>query len=240
MMNDRTNDDEMYATLNHVRNREDLARFWSTQYPTRLPIVEFYGHNPDKMGLLACFSNFYRAEEAVPFTIPNSCWERFARIQGCNIETFERTTNVYYSEQSIMLCKAAVMGDGETYNAIRSAKTPRDAKKLGRLVSPFCEETWQSVILEVAFESVYQKFIGLRTAADGDAYLLREFNFLMKTGDALIVEAAPRDFIWGVGSPIGHPNCQDPRKWVAQNGKGRNVLGFALMKARDRLREEFN
>jgi len=228
-----TNNQVEHNMLEQICNREDLAYFWSTQHPTRLPIVEFYGHNYDKLGLIACLSNFYRIEEALPFTVPDCCWERFSQIQGSDIDKFERTSFVHYSEQSIMLCKAAVMGDGEIYNLIKRAETPRDAKKLGRIVKPFDEDVWQSVILEVAFESVYQKFQRLKILADGDASMLREYNFLMKTGDSLVVEAASNDFIWGVGRPIGHKDCQNPTTW-----RRGNILGFAIMKARQRLRNE--
>lgn len=213
--------------LGNVRNRHDLVPFWMSQYPTRVPVVEFIGH-----GKFYCFSNFYPMNP-VPFTVPDSCWNRF--ISSNNPEQFERTTLVNFSEKSIMLSKAAAMGDGESYNRIRAADTPLHCKGLGRCVSPFNEEIWQSVLIEVAFETVYQKFKGLKALSEmkDDESLRKEYDILMSTGDALIAETNPGDRIWGIGRRGGHPDCQDPRKW--SNG---NVLGFALMKARDRLRME--
>jgi ribA/ribD-fused uncharacterized protein len=111
------------------------------------------------------------------------------------------------------------------HSRILAAKSPSDAKRLGREVKHFHEELWQAVILRVAFESVYQKFLGLGMESN-------ETIALMKTKDALIVEAAPGDRIWGVGRPCRHPDCQNPRMW----GSG-NVLGYALMKARNGLRQ---
>jgi ribA/ribD-fused uncharacterized protein len=116
-------------------------------------------------------------------------------------------------------------GEMVPHSRILAAKSPSDAKRLGREVKHFHEELWQAVILRVAFESVYQKFLGLGMESN-------ETIALMKTKDALIVEAAPGDRIWGVGRPCRHPDCQNPRMW----GSG-NVLGYALMKARNGLRQ---
>ena len=58
-------------------------------------------------------------------------------------------------------------------------------------------------------------------------------DFLIQTGNSLIAEAAPRDKIWGIGKGAKNPQCVDCRTW----GEG-NVLGFALMKARDTMLAE--
>ena len=50
------------------------------------------------------------------------------------------------------------------------------------------------------------------------------------TKNAILVEAAPYDRIWGVGMRSNDPNIRDPKKW-----KGQNILGFALMKVRENL-----
>lgn len=42
---------------------------------------------------------------------------------------------------------------------------------------------------------------------------------------------APQDGIWGVRVPLGDPRLQEPSKW-----QGRNILGKALMSAREHLR----
>ena len=44
-----------------------------------------------------------------------------------------------------MLCKAAMMGDFGTFDAICAAAFPADAKALGRCVAPFDEARWQAV-----------------------------------------------------------------------------------------------
>ena len=58
---------------------------------------------------------------------------------------------------------------------------------------------------------------------------LREF--LLSTGDSILVEASPYDSIWGIRLSADSPEAQDPMKW-----RGQNLLGFALMEVRDELR----
>jgi ribA/ribD-fused uncharacterized protein len=59
--------------------------------------------------------------------------------------------------------------------------------------------------------------------------------FLMSTGDRILVEASPVDVIWGNGMAADDQNIYDPEKW-----RGLNLLGFALMEARDMIKEELN
>ena len=54
--------------------------------------------------------------------------------------------------------------------------------------------------------------------------------FLHGTGDRVVVEASPRDRIWGIGLAEDHVDATDPERW-----KGLNLLGFVLMDVRDAL-----
>jgi predicted NAD-dependent protein-ADP-ribosyltransferase YbiA (DUF1768 family) len=47
----------------------------------------------------------------------------------------------------------------------------------------------------------------------------------------VLVEASPRDRVWGIGISAGHEHATDPARW-----RGLNLLGFALMEARAGLR----
>ena len=58
---------------------------------------------------------------------------------------------------------------------------------------------------------------------------LREF--LLSTGDSVLVEASPYDNIWGIRLAASSQEAQDPTQW-----RGQNLLGFALMEVRDELR----
>ena len=55
-------------------------------------------------------------------------------------------------------------------------------------------------------------------------------RFLAETGSKVLVEAAPRDQIWGIGMGRDHACAEDPARW-----RGLNLLGFALMEVRGRL-----
>jgi len=203
-------------TMFEATSREDLHAIWPTFSPPLHPVTEFYGNR----GKYKCFSNFYEHEE-IPFTIPDCCWNS---LIAKGVIPVPRTVQVTFSEKSLMLCKAAAMGDMDSYRKISSCSRPNEAKKLGRRVQNFQEGVWQSVLLTVGFEAVYQKFCSLGLLRNN------ELSILLSTNNSLIVEAAPGDFIWGIGYPTGHPYCRDPSRW----GSG-NVLGFALMKARKSL-----
>jgi ribA/ribD-fused uncharacterized protein len=57
-------------------------------------------------------------------------------------------------------------------------------------------------------------------------------EFLLSTGNTILVEAAPRDQIWGIGLGEHNERARDPSQW-----RGRNMLGFALVNVRSRLRQ---
>ena len=79
-------------------------------------------------------------------------------------------------------------------------------------------------------ESVAIKGKGkIRIVLKGEGVSLRDR--LLGTGDKEVVEASPRDRIWGVG--FGEKNAGKRKEdW------GLNLLGKALMVARNKLREE--
>jgi hypothetical protein len=57
---------------------------------------------------------------------------------------------------------------------------------------------------------------------------LREF--LRGTREDVLVEASPRDRIWGIGMGASNENATNPARW-----RGQNLLGFALMDVRSTL-----
>ena len=58
-------------------------------------------------------------------------------------------------------------------------------------------------------------------------------QFLLETGEAVIVEASPRDRIWGIGMGASNENATYPAKW-----RGQNLLGSALMDVRETLKRK--
>jgi len=55
---------------------------------------------------------------------------------------------------------------------------------------------------------------------------------LLNTGDRLLVEASPRDTIWGIGLRADDPDTAAPTTWL-----GKNLLGSALQQVRTLRRE---
>lgn len=159
------------------------------------------------------FSNFYSDMPPYEFTLPE-----YARMEGC-----PGTVTVEFSEKAIMLVKAGLFKDRESFDNIVRAANPMTAKQLGRGVRNFDKEEWEKHLEETAFQCVLQKFASSAS--------LRKI--LLQTGDKILAEAAPNDSIWGIGLPLSDDRCFHPDKWC-----GRNVLGSALMAARSRLRGE--
>lgn len=124
------------------------------------------------------------------------------------------------AEHWMMAAKARLFGDAEAERAVLAAAHPAEAKKAGRLVRGFDEATWERERLGIVTEGSVHKF--------GAAPDLRDF--LLATGDRVLVEASPVDRVWGIGLAATHAAAEDPARW-----RGLNLLGFALMAARDQL-----
>lgn len=189
---------------------KDLAARWAAM-PEQADVVSFYGESD----IWGCFSNFYSDGHDFSFVIPQEFFARGMRAEDA------RTVKCAFSEKAIMLCKAAVMGDEETFVQIEAAATPEEAKKLGRAIKGFNQAVWDEVVCSVAFEVIFQKFQKVPE--------LREV--LLMTGDAIIVEASRWDGIWGIKLDVKDPRVRSPAQW-----QGTNILGWALMEARAALR----
>ena len=98
----------------------------------------------------------------------------------------------------------------EQEETVRRARTPADAKKLGRRPSPPLRNDWEEVKNEVMRKAVSRKF---QTHPE-----LRQR--LLDTGEEELVERSPSDSYWGCGS----------------DGAGKNKLGKILMSVRSELR----
>ncbi|MDT0402279.1 NADAR family protein [Streptomyces edwardsiae] len=125
------------------------------------------------------------------------------------------------AEHWMMAAKARLFDDPEGERRVLAAEHPSQAKKAGRQVRGFDEKTWRSQRLPIVVEGSVHKF----TAHED----LRAF--LLNTGDRVLVEASPVDRVWGIGLAAGDEGALDPERW-----RGPNLLGFALMEARRRLR----
>ena len=127
------------------------------------------------------------------------------------------------TEQYMMAGKALLFKDDEVYQEIMTADNPRDYKKLGRKIRGFEQERWDDRKYDIVVEGNKAKFGQNPELAD----------FLLSTGDAILVEASPYDKIWGIGL-----DREQAKKGSVDQWQGENLLGCALMEVRDWLREQ--
>jgi len=128
------------------------------------------------------------------------------------------------AEHYMMVRKARLFDDTVVAEAILKAATPNEAKSLGRRVKGFSEARWLEHREEIVFTGNAAKF----------SQKVEFRSFLLEAGDKVLVEASPVDAIWGIGLSQDHPSASTPAAWP-----GLNLLGFALVKVRARLRNSF-
>lgn len=171
-------------------------------YPLDAKFVSFFGNDSP-------FSQFYPAP-----------------IVGCSVIVGDQKDNTQKdsklafptAEHWMHYYKAVLFEDVAVAAAILKAKTPKEAKRLGRTVSKFKEDVWSKYRVQIVLEANIHKFM-----QHSDLCAI-----LMATGDKFLVEASPYDKIWG----IGLRKCpHDPTQW-----KGLNLLGRVLDKTKEYIK----
>ena len=166
---------------------------------TESKFLFFWGHQPNKDGSISktCFSQWW-------------------------LSSFEVDKVIYKTAEHWMMAKKAeLFKDHAVLEKILQAKSPAEAKKLGRQVMNYHENLWLAARFEIVKEGNNHKFNQnpeLKT-------------FLLNTKNRVLVEASPVDAIWGIGMAGDHKDVMNPEKW-----RGLNLLGFALMEVRDELK----
>ncbi|HVU58080.1 MAG TPA: NADAR family protein [Puia sp.] len=177
----------------------------------RKRLIEQY---PDHRNIPFLF--FYGHKPSEDGSITKSCFSQWW------IAPFEVDGFVYRTAEHWMMAgKASLFGDNDILEKIRTCETPAKVKKLGRLVQDFDPSVWDRHKYDIVVTGSYQKF----------AQNVELKKFLLDTDDKILVEASPVDRIWGIGMKSDHPAATNPALW-----KGGNLLGFALMEARAKLR----
>jgi ribA/ribD-fused uncharacterized protein len=125
------------------------------------------------------------------------------------------------AEHYMMWRKAVLFGDADAAAQVLAAGHPQIAKAYGRSVRGFDDAAWARERFGIVVDGSVAKF--------GQHPDLRAF--LLGTGERVLVEASPRDTVWGIGLGAKNERAAVPAEW-----RGSNLLGFALMEARDRLR----
>lgn len=126
------------------------------------------------------------------------------------------------AEHFMMAEKARLFGDDEVRAQVLEAPGPKQAKELGRQVRNFDERVWGGARFGLVVAGNLAKFSQNPELG----------NYLLGTRDRVLVEASPTDRIWGIGLAADSAQAMDPEQW-----RGLNLLGFALMEVRQRIRE---
>jgi ribA/ribD-fused uncharacterized protein len=124
------------------------------------------------------------------------------------------------AEQWMMFAKAKLFNDDERAAAILRAEDPAEQKRLGQQIKAFDQERWDRWKITIVYRGNRAKF----QQNEGASRQLRS------TAPAMLVEANPRDWIWGVGWSFDDPRASDPNEW-----RGQNLLGRVLTKVRQDL-----
>jgi len=125
-------------------------------------------------------------------------------------------------EQFIMYQKCLIFGDANSANQILSTDDTAKQQKIGRNAKGYIGNVWAGMRQMVVFRGLMEKF---RQNED-----LKQK--LIDTGDAWLVECAGSDKIWACGIRLN-----DDRRFDVANWDGQNILGFALMEVRRKLRD---
>jgi len=135
--------------------------------------------------------------------------------------SFSEKGVVYKTAEHFMMAgKAKLFNDEENFAKIIKSNSAAEAKKIGRMVRNFDQVIWEESRCEIVIRGNYLKFIqneGLK-------------KYLLSTDSRVLVEASPRDRIWGIGMGKHNENAKKPENW-----RGKNLLGFCLMEVRDQL-----
>lgn len=134
---------------------------------------------------------------------------------------FEINSVLYRTAEHFMMAeKARLFGDSDSERRAIEATNPGEAKKIGRSVKRFNEQLWRQKRFSIVVAANLGKF--------GQNEQLKQF--LLQTGERVLVEASPVDKIWGIGLAADDSRVENPNLW-----KGKNLLGFALMEVREQL-----
>jgi ribA/ribD-fused uncharacterized protein len=159
-------------------------------------------------------------------------WGHVARVEkqmkACLSQWFPCSflvDGIYYNcaEQFMMAEKARLFHDEDALQKIMQAYDPMEQKKMGRRVQGYDDALWKEHCFDAVVRGNVAKFSQNEKLRD----------FLLSTGDKILVEASPKDNVWGIGLDEESPDAANPKRWP-----GTNLLGFALMEVRDKIKDK--
>ncbi len=175
-------------------------------------VKEEYNKNPDVLKYIFFWGHQANRDGSMGKGCLSQWWMEDFVVDGITYHS---------AEHWMMAGKARLFKDEEMLQAILAADNPGKAKKLGRKVRNFNDKVWKANCFELVTQGNVHKFSQNEEMK----------TYLLNTQKRILVEASPYDRIWGIGLAANTPNINNPYNW-----KGSNLLGFALMEARDRLR----
>lgn len=124
-------------------------------------------------------------------------------------------------EQYMMAEKARLFQDYNILKKIMLSDNQKEIKTLGRKIQNFNQGLWDLTKKDIVFKGNLAKFSQNPELK----------NYLLLTGNHILVEASPYDKIWGVGLDAKDIRIGNPNYW-----EGLNLLGFVLMDVREQLK----
>jgi len=188
--------------IEELRTKDELIEFVARE--NKIKYLHFWGHTSKNNQVVSktCFSQWFSSS----FEIDKISYP---------------TTEHFMMAEKARLFESKGSNNSELISKIIAATHPQKAKQLGRQVEGFNNEVWNKYRFDIVVRGNYAKFIQNSDLAE----------FLIGTGNRVLVEASPVDSIWGIGLAEDHQDANNPFKW-----RGLNLLGFALMEVRERLK----
>lgn len=173
--------------------------------------------------VLATFQQVPIGAEALPDPLSYRSFHPFIRgvFSQWHATPFEVEGRGFVTaEQWMMFSKASLFGDEARADAIMRTDDPGEQKRQGQLVANFDQDVWDRWKIRVVLDGNLAKF----SQNDGALRQLRA------TAPSMLVEANPRDWIWGAGLTVEDPAVLEPAQW-----RGENLLGRILTAVREML-----
>jgi ribA/ribD-fused uncharacterized protein len=158
---------------------------------------------------------FWGHTQPIKSKVCKSCFSQWFESPFSVNEVLYKTAEHYMMAQ-----KALLFGDHKSFEKIIAVSHPGEVKKIGREISGFSESAWEANRFEIVVTGNLAKFSQNHSLGE----------FLISSGERVLVEASPVDRIWGVGLAVDSVDIETPKNWL-----GLNLLGFALMHVRHKL-----
>ncbi|WP_206513795.1 NADAR family protein [Pseudoflavitalea rhizosphaerae] len=169
--------------------------------------------NETESGTQPKYINFWGHTSNSSVSVGKECFSQWYRSPFTVNRILYKT-----AEHWMMAQKANLFDDRRNFQKIIESDKPGEAKDLGRQIMGYDDEVWNEAKFDIVKLGNIHKFNQHQALLD----------FLLGTGNRVLVEASPLDKIWGAGIAKDSPLIDKPYAWP-----GINLLGFALMEVRD-------